>query len=38
MFTLKWHSVRFVVMTLALLGVMVFPASGEVVSAGPQVG
>ncbi|MDQ3829084.1 MAG: phosphatase PAP2 family protein [Candidatus Tectomicrobia bacterium] len=38
MFTLQWHSMRLVVMTLALLGIMALPASGEVVSAGPQVG
>ncbi len=38
MFTRKWHSVRLVVMTLALLGVMALPASAEVVGDGPKVG
>ena len=38
MFTLKWHSMRFVMMTLALLGVIALPAIGEVVSGRPQVG
>ena len=38
MFTLKWHSMRLVVMTLALLGVMALPASGDIVSGGPKVG
>src|SRR5207245_7977074 len=38
MFTLKWHSMRLVVMTLALLGVVALPASGEVASDGPKVG
>jgi membrane-associated phospholipid phosphatase len=37
MCTLKWHFKRLVMMTLALLGVIV-PASGEVVSGGPEVG
>jgi membrane-associated phospholipid phosphatase len=38
MCTLKWHSMRLVVMTLALLGVMALPASADVVSGGPKVG
>ena len=38
MLTLKWHSMRLFVMTLALLGVMTLPASGDVVSGGPKVG
>jgi hypothetical protein len=38
MFTHKWHAIRLVVMTLALLGVMALPASGEVISDGPKVG
>jgi membrane-associated phospholipid phosphatase len=38
MFTLKWHSMRLVVMTLALLGVIALPASADVVSSGPKVG
>jgi membrane-associated phospholipid phosphatase len=38
MFTPKWYPMRLVVMTLALLGVMALPASGEVVSGGPTVG
>jgi membrane-associated phospholipid phosphatase len=38
MFTLKWYSMKRVVMTLALLGVMALPASSEVVSGGPKVG
>ncbi len=38
MCTLQWSSMRLVVMTLALLGVMALPASGEVVSGGPKVG
>ncbi len=38
MCTLKWHSMRPIMMTLTLLGVMALPASGEVVSGGPQVG
>ncbi|MGH8066728.1 MAG: phosphatase PAP2 family protein [Candidatus Entotheonellia bacterium] len=37
MCTLKWHYTMLVMMTLALLGVMVPPASGEVVSGGPKV-
>ena len=36
--TRTWYSMRLVVMTLALLGAMALPASGEVVSGGPQVG
>ena len=38
MVTLKWHSMRLAVMTLALLSVMALPASADVVSAGPKVG
>jgi membrane-associated phospholipid phosphatase len=38
MLTLKWHSMRLLVMTLALLGVMTLPASGDIVSGGPKVG
>jgi membrane-associated phospholipid phosphatase len=38
MFMLTWHSMRLIVMTLALLGVMALPASSEVVSGGPKVG
>src|SRR5919108_5489220 len=38
MCTLKWDYMRLVMMTLALLGVMALPASGEVVSGGPKVG
>src|SRR5499426_4559120 len=38
MITHQWHSMRLIVMTLALLGVMVLPASAEVVSGGPKVG
>ena len=38
MFMLKWHSMRLVVITLALLGVMALPASGDVASDGPKVG
>src|SRR6266403_1125436 len=38
MLTLKWHFMRLVVMTLALLGIMALPVSGDVVSGGPQVG
>ena len=38
MLTLKWHSMRLVVMTLALLSAMALPARGEVVSDGPKVG
>jgi membrane-associated phospholipid phosphatase len=38
MLTLKWHSVRLVVMTLTLLGVMALPARGDVGSDGPKVG
>jgi membrane-associated phospholipid phosphatase len=38
MFLLKWCSMSPVVMTLALLGATAFPARGEVVSDGPNVG
>ena len=38
MFRVTWHSMRLIVMTLALLGVMALPASSEVVSGGPKVG
>ena len=38
MLTLKWYPMRLVVLTLALLGVIALPASGEVVSGGPKVG
>jgi membrane-associated phospholipid phosphatase len=38
MCTLKWHAMRLVAMTLACLGALALPASGEVVSGGPQVG
>lgn len=38
MCTLKWYSMRLVVMTLALLGATALPARGDVVSSGPQVG
>jgi PAP2 superfamily len=38
MFTRKWHSVRLVMMIVALLGVMAPPASSEVVSGGAKVG
>ena len=38
MVTLKWHSMRLSVMTLALLSVMVLPGSADVVSGGPKVG
>jgi type IV secretory pathway TrbL component len=38
MFIRKWHTMRLVMMMLALLGVMALPASSEVVSGGPQVG
>jgi membrane-associated phospholipid phosphatase len=38
MFTRKWHSVRLVMMTLALLGAMALPASAEVVGGGQKVG
>ncbi len=38
MVTLKWHSMRLAVMTLALLSVMALPGSADVVSAGPKVG
>src|SRR5215216_1299326 len=38
MFRVTWHSMRFIVMTLALLGVMALPASSEVDSGGPKVG
>jgi membrane-associated phospholipid phosphatase len=37
MVTLKWYSVRLVVMTLVLLGATALPALGEVVSDGPKV-
>ena len=38
MCTLQWHSMRLVVMTLALLGITALPARGDVVSDGPKVG
>ena len=38
MLTLKWSSMRLVVMTLALLGATALPARSEVVSSGPKVG
>ena len=38
MFMLQWHSMRLVVITLALLGVTALPASGDVASDGPKVG
>src|SRR5262245_51463681 len=38
MCTWQWHSIRLVVMTLTLLGVMVLPVHGEVISDGPHVG
>jgi membrane-associated phospholipid phosphatase len=38
MFTLQWYSTKLVVMTLVLLGTMVLPARGEVVSDGAKVG
>ena len=38
MLTLKRHSMRLVVMTLALLVVMALPARGDVASDGPKVG
>jgi membrane-associated phospholipid phosphatase len=36
--TLQWSSIRPVMMTLACLGALALPASGEVVSGGAQVG
>jgi hypothetical protein len=36
--TRKWHSMSFVVMVLALLGVMALPARGDRASDGPKVG
>src|SRR5499426_1329771 len=38
MITHQWHSMRLIVMTLALLGAMALPARGEVVSGGPKIG
>src|SRR5262245_2445578 len=38
MCTRKWHSMRLVVMVLALLGIMALPARGDSASDGPQVG
>jgi len=38
MFMLKWHSMRLIVMTLALLGITALPASGDVAKDGPKVG
>jgi membrane-associated phospholipid phosphatase len=38
MLTLRWYSMRFVVMTLALLGATALPAHGDVASDGPKVG
>ncbi len=38
MFRVTWHSMRLIVMTLALLGVMALSASSEVDSGGPKVG
>src|SRR5262249_37944350 len=38
MLTLKWSTMRLVVMTLALLSATALPARGEVVSNGPKVG
>src|SRR4029453_1642056 len=38
MLTLQWSSMRFFVMTLALLGATALPARSEVVSSGPKVG
>jgi len=38
MFTEKWHFMSLVMMTLALLGIMALPASGDVASDGPKVG
>ena len=38
MCTWKWHAIRLVVMTLALLGVMAPPVSGDLASDGSKVG
>jgi membrane-associated phospholipid phosphatase len=38
MFRVTWHSMRLIVITLALLGVMALSASSEVDSGGPKVG
>jgi len=38
MFMLKWHSMRLIVITLALLAITALPASGDVAKDGPKVG
>src|SRR5262249_5804033 len=38
MLTLKWHSMRLVVMTLTLLSALALPARSDVTSDGPEVG